>query len=84
MEQLFTPVENEVSSLMDDIAVTLFKRLSTVESITATICNGESYKDLANGIAKISFDFADAFMRERYERNSVKATGINLNDLISK
>lgn len=77
--------KNPEFELMEEIAASVFKSACNNPGLFAVV--GKSvedfgeYKSLANGIAKVSWDFADSFMRERYERASVKATGIKLDDL---
>lgn len=80
------PVMAENSAnLHDTVALEAFRQLGTNNA-------GENFhhlgvemtKHIINLQAKLAWDFADAFMRERYERHCVKATGIDLNELMKK
>ena len=69
--------ETNLTELCDEVAKIAFNQ------ILGEIRERQLDPDV-NFVAKRTWDFADAFMRERYERMSVKATGININDLVKK
>ena len=70
----------ETQTLRDDIAKMVYgqlvKDLREVPKLSPDILDG-----IAVGMSKIAFEFADKFLRERYESQCIKATGINLDEL---
>lgn len=84
-ELVIPPAPQPEMVLRDKIATIVYEQILVDNKMRDIVCIDEaSLKHISKGIAKIAHDFADDFMRERYERMCVKATGINLEDLIKK
>lgn len=77
--EVMYPYGDDIVKLRDQVAAAAHKELvvGTGEYLMRTSEN--SVKAIAEGHAKVAWDFADAFMRERaerYEKLCVKATGL--------
>lgn len=84
-ETIATPKPSPEMELRDKIATIVFEQIIIDNGMKDIGYVGKDYlSDISKGLAKIAHDFADDFMRERYERMCVKATGINLEDLVKK
>ena len=78
-------VESIEGKLWNEVALEAFKQLG-INNVAENFLHlsEETIANIVELQAKLSFEFADAFMRERYERMCIKATGINLQDLEKK
>ena len=84
-EIIATPTPNPDTELRDKIAAIVFEQIIIGNGMKDTVNVDKDYLSvISKGLAKVAQDFADDFMRERYERMCVKATGINLEDLVKK
>lgn len=84
-EIIATPKPNPDMELRDKIAAIVFEQIIIDNGMKDIVhISEDSLKHISKGLARIAHDFADDFMRERYERMCVKATGINLEDLVKK
>lgn len=79
------PTPSLEETLRDRIATTVFEQI-IIDNGMKDIAHisKDSLDKVSKSVSKIAHDFADDFMRERYERMCVKATGINLEDLVKK
>ena len=66
--------EVNIAELRDSVAANMFSTIIAHEVYAIHTANETKLEQMKKGIAKISFDFAEAFMRERYERTCVKAS----------
>lgn len=64
-------VDNHERNLRDEVAKIAFEEFLVGPQVLSEICNGADVGTLSKTVAGLSYDFADAFMRERYERDSV-------------
>lgn len=71
MHKIVPAGDNPIGDLRDQVALEIFKKLVDTGSVAACVNNNEPVVLLAKDVAKVSFEFAEAFMRERYERDSV-------------
>ena len=84
-EIIATPKPSPEMGLRDKIATIVFEQIIIDNGMKDIVHVDKDYlSDISKGLAQIAHDFADDFMRERYERMCVKATGINLEDLVKK
>lgn len=84
-EIIVEETQDYLANLHDRVALEAFRQLGTNNAAeNFAHVTVEMTKHIVNLQAKLAWDFADAFMRERYERHCIKATGINLEDLVKK
>ena len=84
-EIIATPTPNPDTELRDKIAAIVFEQITIDNGMKDIVhVSEDSLKHISKCLARIAHDFADDFMRERYERMCVKATGISLEDLVKK
>lgn len=84
-EIIATPKPNPDMELRDKIAAIVFEQIIIDNGMKDIVhISEDSLNHISKVLARIAHDFADDFMRERYERMCVKATGINLEDLVKK
>ena len=60
-----------LTELRDEVAKIAFKELLVVDKVMEHVCNGNDPADMTKIVSTLVWDFADAFMRERYERECV-------------
>ena len=77
----FTPVVgiDSVQSLRDEVAKIAYTAMVQELGTNARGLTGDVVHAVAKTVAKVSFDFADAFMRERYERDSIARSNMQAN-----
>ena len=73
-----------LTKLYDEVSVIAYTAMVQELGTNVALLTDDQILDASKTIAKVSHEFADAFMRERYERTCIKATGINLKDLVKK
>ena len=73
-----------LTKLRDEVSVIAYTAMVQELGTNAGHLTDDQILRASKTVAKVSHDFADDFMRERYERMCVKATGINLEDLVKK
>ena len=73
-----------LTKLYDEVSVIAYTAIVQELGTNVALLTDDQILDASKTIAKVSHEFADAFMRERYERTCIKATGINLEDLVKK
>lgn len=66
--------EVNTTVLRDEVAKIAYTAMVQELGTNARGLKGDVVHAVAKTVAKVSFDFADAFMRERYERTCVKAS----------
>lgn len=74
-------VDNHERDLIDEVAKIAFEKLldGSQAQIRNDISMGIPVEQIAAATAKLSYDFVDAFMRERYERECVARTMVQPN-----
>lgn len=72
-------VDNHERDLRDEVALAAFKEFLDGEQVMKDICNGMPTETIAKAVAAVSYDFVDAFMRERYERECVARAMMKVN-----
>lgn len=73
-----------LTKFYDEVSVIAYTAMVQELVTNVALLTDDQILDASKTIAKVSHEFADAFMRERYERTCIKATGINLKDLVKK
>lgn len=71
--------EVNLTVLRDEVAKIAFEEFLIGPQVLSEICNGVDVEVLSKTVANLSYDFADAFMRERYERDSVARANMKAN-----
>lgn len=71
--------DNRERDLRDEVAKIVFSNMASDEAIGTAIAHDLDMKALAEQISRVSFNFADAFMRERYERDSIARSEMKAN-----
>lgn len=71
--------EVNIAELRDSVAANMFNTIIAHEVYTIHTANETKLEQMKKGIAKISFDFAEAFMRERYERECIARSEMEAN-----
>lgn len=73
------PEDNHERDLRDEVAKIAYTAMVQELGTNAEGLEGDVIPVVAKTVAKVSFDFADAFMRERYERESIARAEMQAN-----
>lgn len=86
-EAVFTPAiaANPTQTLRDEAALCVFQQIIKDNGMSDVFSQTENFTGIVSkGVAKLAYQFADDLLRERYESQCIKETGIDLNDLVKK